>query len=711
MRSISLRIQITGFKCAEDELCLQRIVQKPSKKIKMKNNLSIILILSLAVAFSSCNKKLTMEEIPTPTNPDVDMTNLKASDSFNWETSSTVDFTIKTLDNQGQAIPHIKISLFTDYKANGGKEIFNGFTNENGTFQISYNIANAVDSLIVSTNYIGFPSEVKVAVENNQFDFTYGGIPEPVITTKSSVAFKETAATRIPFATLGSWDRYGRPYYLENNRDHISASLLEDINAALPENEPVPEYHPEYLVEQNEQNINLIEQADVWVTFVSEGAGNLNSLAFYTYDRNDPPQNISDINTATIIFPNVSFSGSGGSLVSGDKVHLGQFPAGTSIGWLLVANGYNSWSRSVTDGDNYFFSDQNLNPESDPQYRQHTVLLKDTERDLFLISFEDLLRPGGDNDFNDAVFYVTANPVEAIDDGSILERGATMQDTDGDGVADNDDNYPNDASIAFNNYYPSQGTNGTLAFEDLWPAKGDYDFNDLVIEYNFNSITNANNEVVKLEANFEVKFVGGSHRNGFAFEMENILSEQVSSVTGSSFLLGDTQYIFTTSTGVEAGQTNATIIVFDNAWYHFAQGDQYDPRNISADSKLNLVVTFKDPIPLAQFGAAPFNPFIMVNKTREREVHLPNYNPTDLADSSYFFTFDDATDTVEGNTYKSVDNLPWAINIPTSYAIPVEKEAINKAYLKFIPWVQSNGTEYNDWYLPEIGYRNLQFLY
>ncbi|MBN1650531.1 MAG: LruC domain-containing protein [Bacteroidales bacterium] len=677
----------------------------------MKNTLFIILFLSLSIAFSACTKSLTMKDDPMPTDQDISMNNLKASANFNWKTTSLVDFHIQTLDNQGEAIPKIKISILTDYKANGGKEIFSGFTNESGAFETRYTIDNSFDSLVISTNWIGFQSEVKQAIENNQFDFVYGGIQEPESSTKSSSAFKASAASKIPLATLGSWDRYGRPYYLERKRDYITADLLADINAALPENKPVQDYHPEYLHQSNEQNINLVEQADIWVTFVSEGAGYLNSLAYYTYDKNNPPQSIADIDKATIIFPNVSFSRSGGSLISGDKVYLGQFPAGTSIAWLLIADGYNSWSRSVTDGNNYFFSHQNLNPETNAQYKQHSVFLKDAERDLFLISFEDLERPDGDNDFNDAVFYVTSNPVSAIEDASVLKRGAVIADADGDGVVDSEDNYPDDASIAFNNYYPSQASNGTLAFEDLWPSKGDYDFNDLVLEYNFNSITNANNEVVKLEANFIVKFVGGSHRNGFAFEMENILSNQVSSVTGSSLLLGETQYITISSTGVEEGQTNATIIVFDNAWYHFAQGDQYDPRNISGDSEIDLVITFKEPIPIAQFGAAPFNPFIMVNKTRGREVHLPNYSATDLADPSYFFTYDDATDSNEGKGFKSVDNLPWALNIPTSFAIPVEKEAINKAYLKFIPWVQSNGTDYKDWYLPETGYRNLQFLY
>ena len=38
-----------------------------------------------------------------------------------------------------------------------------------------------------------------------------------------------------------------------------------------------------------------------------------------------------------------------------------------------------------------------------------------------------------------------------------------------------------DKNKSFNSFFPVQGKTGTLAFEDLWPAKGDYDFNDLVI--------------------------------------------------------------------------------------------------------------------------------------------------------------------------------------------------------------------------------------
>ncbi len=64
----------------------------------------------------------------------------------------------------------------------------------------------------------------------------------------------------------------------------------------------------------------------------------------------------------------------------------------------------------------------------------------------------------------------------------IIVGGGT--DADGDGVPNDEDDYPNDGDRAFDNYYPANGP-GTLAYEDLWPGKGDYDFNDLVLDYRF----------------------------------------------------------------------------------------------------------------------------------------------------------------------------------------------------------------------------------
>lgn len=83
-----------------------------------------------------------------------------------------------------------------------------------------------------------------------------------------------------------------------------------------------------------------MEICDVWVTFVTEGAGYLNVLGYYTHPTNKPPDTPAAIDTITIIFPNVSLQGSGGGLRPGNKVNLGRFNAGTTITFALIADGW-----------------------------------------------------------------------------------------------------------------------------------------------------------------------------------------------------------------------------------------------------------------------------------------------------------------------------------------------------------------------------------
>ena len=679
----------------------------------MKSKLYLIILLSLSIGISSCVKKLPQLDEPPQVDDGTVFSTLVVEDNFNWETSSVVTSTIQTLSNTGTPIPYIKVSLFTDYKLLDGKEIISGFTDANGLYEIDYRFSAITDSLVIATNYIGFVSEVKIPVIDGHLEFVFGGIPDTTDEEPSAPSNKSALDTKIDLKALGKWKKDGKPEYLEKHGDHIEPNFLTELNDALPENQSVPENHSEYLDNNYKQYINITEEANVWVTFVSEGADYRNTLCYYTFDESKPPESLDDIDEATIVFPNASFKRSGGGLHSGDKVKIGQFSAGTSIGWLLIADGYDEKKKEVNDGENYFFSQKNLNPEDNTDDQQHIVLLKDASRDLFLIAFEDLKRPNGDNDFNDVVFYVTSNPVSAISSDNIPVMGAVYvdNDSDKDGVDNNSDDYPNDETKAFNNYYPSQGNYASLAFEDLWPSKGDYDFNDLVIGYNFNTITNAENKVVELEGDFVVRANGAGFKNGFGFELENILSSQVLSASE-----GDLQesYISLNANGTEAGQTNATFIVLDNAKNMNNGNWNTDPAGayVPATNVIHIKVTFTAPIPLDQFGIAPFNPFIIINQERGRELHLANNPPTNLADLSYFGQFNDDSSVANGKYYKTKDNLPWAINFPSQFDYPIEKAAIATPYLKFIPWVESSGVSFADWYV-NLGddYRIPAFIY
>jgi len=218
------------------------------------------------------------------------------------------------------------------------------------------------------------------------------------------------------YKTLGTWDSQGVPSYLDPVHDNFSPEFLASITNSLPEYKNVSVHHPQYLAGNAQTNVVLTSLAEVWVSFVWEGAGYRNAIGFYTYNVNTPPTSINSIlNSMTIIFPNASLPGAGGNLTAGSRVKIGTFPANTVVGWFVVANGFGT-TIGTNSGVGIYFSNDTLNPELTAEYRRHVVSLNDPFTNRIVVGFEDLKRiaNGGDHDFNDVLFAVTTNPVDAV---------------------------------------------------------------------------------------------------------------------------------------------------------------------------------------------------------------------------------------------------------------------------------------------------------
>lgn len=289
--------------------------------------------------------------------------------------------------------------------------------------------------------------------------------------------------------------------------------------------------------------------------------------------------------------------------------------------------------------------------------------------------------------------YIVISQNITINDFGMLRAVSPATDTDGDGVPDDQDDYPTDPERAFNNYFPGENTWATLAFEDLWPYKGDYDFNDLVVGYNINQVTNADNNVVDIRSKWDVRHNGAGFNNGFAFEI-GADATAISSVSGYNHT---SQHIPMNANGTEAGQTKANFVVFDET-------------NPNLGQTIDHYVLLNTPLSPLTIGSPPYNPYIFVNGNTNVEVHLPDYEPTELADQSFIGTGDDTSDPLSGRYYKTTTNLPWVINIVYDFVWMKEKSEINNGYLKFNDWAESGGTQYQDWYKDLPGYRDDNFL-
>lgn len=656
----------------------------------------------------SCSKKNTVTMVTEPAIKT--MKDLVIPDSFSFITSNEVAVGI-LVKNSSSNLKDVPVSIYLDYPGstespNANARLVGTFVSQSdGRIDIRINLPVSQDSLYLVTNYVGLETEAGFAVSGNTASYKYGEGNTIKSASLSLLTSLQKKATYL-YNYLGEYDSQGVPHYLEKAGDLIPQSLLNDVSASLPEKIALPISHPQYLAKGNEGAVVLKEPADVWITFLSEGAGYLNAIGYYTYDAQKPPAKVSDISKLNVIFPNSSLPRSGGGLKSGSKVYLGRFDTGQAIGWFLVPNG---WSSGKVYGTTVYFSDPILNPEVKPENRQHTVLLHDNLRQLVILGFEDMNRENGsDNDFNDVLFYVTANPPSAIDVTSVPLIDTPLDD-DKDGVTNAFDEFPSDPLRAYTSYYPGKDQYNSLLVEDLWPSLGDFDFNDMVIDCNFEQVTNAKSNIVELFIKLKLRAIGASFKNGFGIQLP-VAATSVSSVT-----LTD-QSGSVKNNSLELGQDKAVIIAFENASTLLpstgGMGANVIPGNGWSEPKeIQFHILFTTPQIPANLGSAPYNPFVYVNGDRSKEIHLAGSIPTSKASTKFFGQGDDTTYPAISRYYKSKNNLIWMLEVPSSFQYSIEKNDLSKVYLKFGAWAESGGSLYKDWYMAKPDYQEDKLIY
>jgi len=103
-------------------------------------------------------------------------------------------------------------------------------------------------------------------------------------------------------------------------------------------------------------------------------------------------------------------------------------------------------------------------------------------------------------------------------------------------------------------YYPSANGWVTLAYEDIWPSVGDYDLNDVVMQYRVVELVR-NNEVIRVDLHGNLIAMGATYHNGFAIHLEGIARDQVDQNRFRTLFNNQLQYVNL----LEAGQSEAVI--------------------------------------------------------------------------------------------------------------------------------------------------------
>ncbi|WP_406608866.1 LruC domain-containing protein [Agarivorans sp. JK6] len=263
-------------------------------------------------------------------------------------------------------------------------------------------------------------------------------------------------------------------------------------------------------------------------------------------------------------------------------------------------------------------------------------------------------------------------------------------------------------------YYPSADGYATVAFEDNWPAEGDYDLNDLVVNLQTKVLSFADGDVARIELQGEVRAVGASFHNGFAIRIPGIDKSLVDVAAIRYEINGQ----LLDSPVLDASTSDITAIIASNVRDYINNLNQCDFYKTQSDCRGEGQLHFKVLLPMLEgvaassLPSAPFDPFIYATEHarnpyfenspgRGLEIHAKNQSPSSQADDTLWGSMDDVSNPAANSYYQTGNGLPWAIIVPYNWQYPFERIKVSDAYPNFIEYAQSEGQQASDWYLLE----------
>ncbi len=280
---------------------------------------------------------------------------------------------------------------------------------------------------------------------------------------------------------------------------------------------------------------------------------------------------------------------------------------------------------------------------------------------------------------------------------------AEVIDLDGDGVSDLLDSFPEDPSLATKIVIPNLGT-AVVSYEDLYPSKGDADFNDLVLEVTNEEYLNSQGKVVKIKGKYKILARGAGYThtvllnlpgkgvyNGKVYDASNQILQNISANLDSFQQL---PIFIKNNNYFQNKNLNTTNLYFSNEMCS-GMCNVYANTGLIQTYSSEIEVIFDEPMDKEQLALAPYDLYIYVLNTRN-EIHLPG-----------FYFKPDGKD-----KYLDNEGFPWVLIVPVEWNWPLERKNIVNAYPYFDDWYLSNGQEYKNWYqLYDDNAKKNQFLY
>lgn len=235
-----------------------------------------------------------------------------------------------------------------------------------------------------------------------------------------------------------------------------------------------------------------------------------------------------------------------------------------------------------------------------------------------------------------------------------------------------------------------------VAYEDLFPLKGDYDFNDLVVPYQVRLGLNDQGQVLKITGTAYLVARGASYDHDWHLRIDLPNTAAGTYTTVLSFPPGDGRPTETSGPTAFAGfldipafEGTQSLLVDPDSIYTNTQAD----RPFFQGPRFEFVAEMTAPVDRAGVEAGPFDPYLLIvqagNTGNEGyEIHLIGKLPTPGS----------RNDNENRLTFTDVNGYPFAMIIPQNWQYPLERVNLGYAYPQFVNFVQTAGSASKTWY-------------
>ena len=570
----------------------------------------------------------------------------------------------------------------------GTEPLYAGYTDEQGRFEGTIELPSYIRKAYVLTPAF-YARTLLEATRSGDMLTAAAESGAPANAAPASTRAKEyhsTAVERDGWKTwLGSYDTtYGSIGYEYKGDLKVKnyGALLKAHASVFDTTQKCPE---EY---RSSRDLYLEKSAEVVITLLGSNTCWNSSMGYYYYKTGNKPKSLADADVV-MIFPNTQDGrwsnspwesrlyqgverGTAVQLIYYPEIADGSkagattvFPADYRIGFVLATN---AWTNRLRAGDKKYRAATSdglsVNNNGVAYQTPRTAVFRYTDKksgiNSVLFSFED---HNNDENFSDVVFTMTSNPVDAVTDIPSVDV--------------------NDGKKTAN------VLRGIYAFEDLWPSRGDYDMNDVMVRSDYEKV----------------------------FNEKGIFEESFMLKTFANFA-GNANGLAVTLTGAAADAKLEFSVRKPGA-------ETFEAADFERDGKVVLLtpdvketmgatyrITAKYDAPVAEAQAGTIKPFIYrtdrdgLTAGKRWEVHIPYEAPTARAEMSFFGTNDDKSVPEKGIYYVRAENYPFAFFLSGANDGDVaklldqtnEKSPIDQVYPAYAEWAATNGEKNKDWY-------------